>query len=154
MSHKSRPNAPQQYWKNWSNTSIEKSRTNVLIEPCMCENFKIILEMANHLCYFEHMQNEDIFAIIKKDLLKYGEKYATSTPKPRPTMPESYWDNWDSDNHYTRTKIQIEYCARDCFNVIVKSAIQILQYDGLTIDDILAVIWSDLERHIVWEDSD
>lgn len=148
-----RPKAPAKYWENWSPDNRIKSRTEVEIEPCACDSFKVILEMCHQLCDIERMQNEDIYAIIKADLEQYGGMLeGVIYPRQRPEADDDYWENWDSDNFYTATDIKVEYCARDCFNVILQMCIQIMEHEGLSVANVLAVVWSDLERHIIWND--
>lgn len=141
-----RPRAPTSYMVSWKPGN---TRTNVEVEPCACDCFKVILEMVHQLSEIDRFQNEDIYALIKSSLTTSDFKQSLLI---RPTAPKDYWEEWTSDNDYTFTPIQIEYCAKDSISVIMWMCKQLMEYDGLSKEEILAVIWSDIERHIVWED--
>lgn len=77
---------------------------------------------------------------------------ANGYPERRPLAPKKFRDNYTSDNHHTRTKIEIEYYSGDCFKVILEMCHQLIEIDKFQKEDILAVIESDIDRHHEWID--
>jgi len=73
-------------------------------------------------------------------------------PDQRPKASKEFWDNWTSDDFYTRSDIKMEHCPSDCFKVILLMCEQLMMVDRLQKEDILAVIKSDLDRHYDEED--
>lgn len=70
----------------------------------------------------------------------------------RPQAPKGFFANWTSADEYTRTKVATEYCACDCFKVILLMAEQLMTIERLQKEDVLAVIKNDLDTHFDEED--
>lgn len=75
-------------------------------------------------------------------------------PKHRPKAPKKFDQEWTSDDNHTRSKVEVEHYACDCFKVILSMCEQLMHFERLQKEDILAVIKSDIERHFVEEDVD
>ena len=72
--------------------------------------------------------------------------------KNRPKAPKSYNDNYTSDNSYTRSTIKVEYKSGDCTKVIGEMCHQLSEYDGFQKEDVLALINSYWDNHIIEKD--
>lgn len=73
-------------------------------------------------------------------------------PNRRPMAPKKFVDGWTSDDFHTRSKIEIEYYACDCFKIILLMTEQLMMIERLQKEDILAVIERDMDRHFIEED--
>jgi len=145
-----RPKAPADFLSRYQADNLHGTRTKVQQEHCACDNYKVILLMCEQLMLIDRMQKEDVLAIIRHDL-ETGP--AVPLPLYRPEAPAGWWDDWTSDDFYTRTKTQIEYFAGDSFKVIYLMCMQLRHYDRLSDRHILAIIQEDMERHFVEEEA-
>jgi hypothetical protein len=133
----------------WEAHNLFCARSTVAIESCACDNYKVILLMCEQLMFLDRIQKEDILAIIRHEL---EAPHSADLPTYRPEAPQSWWDNWTSDDFYTQTDTKVEYFAADCFKVIHLMCMQFRHFDKLSNEHILAVISEDIDRHFVEED--
>lgn len=99
--------------------------------------------------FLDRIQKEDIVAIIRRELEAPRD---VELPTYRPEAPQAWWDDWTSDDFYTRTETKVEYFAADCFKIIHFMMLQLRHFDKLSNEHILAVIEEDIDRHFIEED--
>lgn len=144
-----RPRASVSYLASYRSNDPFYTRSEIAIEYCTCDNYKVILLMCEQLMFLDRMQKQDIIAIVRQDL---KTACGVEFPVYRPEAPDSWWDAWTSDDFYTQTSTQLEHFAADSFKVIRLMCLQIRHFDRLTDDAILAVIEEDIDRHFLEED--
>lgn len=70
-------------------------------------------------------------------------------PKRRPSPSKKFEENWTSDDFHTKSKIEVEHYACDNFKIILLMVEQLMVYEKLQKEDILAVIERDIDRHFI-----
>lgn len=73
-------------------------------------------------------------------------------PDRRPKAPKDYAKFWHSGDLYTRTDVHVEYYACDCLKVILRMVDQLMHYEKLQKEDVIALITNDINRHFIEED--
>lgn len=118
----------------------------VAYEYCACDCFKVMARCCDRLILEDRLQFEDILAAVKKDMEAPDRVHPVG--ESRPDMPSDWAANWTSDDNYTRTKGNPRN-AGEALRVITLMAAQLMQWDGMSEDNVLAVLESDLHRHYV-----
>lgn len=74
------------------------------------------------------------------------------TQRPRPT--KEFLENYTSDDHYTRSRVEVEHSAGDCMKVVLLMVEQLMCIDNFQKNEIMALIESNIDRHFPEEDAE
>jgi hypothetical protein len=109
---------------------------------------KVIGEFAHQLSDYDKLQNDEILAVVESDLKIKGLP-DQSKRSSRPRAPASFTKNYHSGNELCRSKVKREAMASSRFIGIYLMCEQLAKFDGLSSFQILALIKSYLDVHII-----
>lgn len=127
-------------------------KSKLLTEYYAGDNMKVIGEMCHQLCDFNKFQNAEILSLVKADLEVRGLPPFNKASK-RPKAKGEFVENYHSGNDLTRSQIAHENNGADRLEVIYRMCCQLSKYDGLSSVQILALIESYLDVHIIEVDA-
>lgn len=70
-------------------------------------------------------------------------------PNRRPIPSKKFVNEWTSDDFYTKSDIKVEHYACDNFKIILLMVEQLMEFEKLQKEDILAIIEKDIDRHFI-----
>lgn len=123
-------------------------KSKLKVEHFAGDSMKVIGEMCHQLCDFDKLQNQEIMDLLISDFSLKPLPVVTRTKK-RPVASFEFLKNYHSGNDLTISKVRKEDNARTRLKVIRVMSVQLAVYDGLSTSQILALIKSYLDHHII-----
>lgn len=123
-------------------------KTIIKVEYFAGDVTKIIGEQCNHMSDYDKLQSQEIKAIIKDYITRNVIDTVSKGVAKRPKAPQSFLNNYNSDNMYTVSKSHVEKRLIDRLNVILLCYYQMVIYDGIDAESFIALCDSYVDHHI------
>nr|BFD64804.1 hypothetical protein BdHM001_34850 [Bdellovibrio sp. HM001] len=126
-----------------------KYKSNLQIEYFAGDCMKIVGEVTEQMIFEDMLQIAEVMALAEKIVkrLRYPQK-----TKRRPVAPATFMQGYTSANDHTRSKIIKEDNLGARVSLLRDVFAQMLVYDGILKESILALTQSYLDEHILETD--
>jgi hypothetical protein len=123
-------------------------KSTLAVEHFPGDVMKVVGEICHQLSDFDKLQNQEIIDVVRADIEALGLAPFNKRLK-RPRAPRSFLKGYHSGNELTLSLVRREPNAATRFRVIHEMCGQLSAFDGLSKAQILALVKSYLDHHII-----